>query len=254
MNNQLLEWLLSDAGAGWVFGIISVIALIASYIHNRKKSSIIIIKELSKTSFINLSSKIKDRVSITYDNKLVDSIGYVKVEIYNDGFEVIKQPILTFSVPEEATILQIEVDTPVDNFEISSEIAGNKAKVILPYLNPAKDHDHILRMSILMDGPVESLHTMGSGEGWSTRHYKTLEARRLLRRQLNGLTAVFIVSLIAPAYGEYFVHRRLGVDPWGLDFQVILLFFPIYVMMVASAYWMLAPLLSSRPRSRKLFE
>ena len=246
MNNNFLQWLLSDAGAGWVFGVISAIALVASYIYNKKKPSIIVFKELEKASLVNISSKIKDRVNITFDSKPIDTIGYVEAELYNEGIETIKEPVLFFSVPENAKILHIDVNTTIEDFNIKTEIDGDKAKLIIPYLNSVKEHFHILHLSILLDGSIDSLNMTGGGQGWSTRHYKTLESKKITKRIIAGSSILLIFSGLVSFYGEYFVNRILGINPWGFNLQVILVFSPIYLVLFLIGYWMFAPVIKSR--------
>src|SRR5512138_1927737 len=124
MNVQnFFNWLFSDAGAGWVFGIVSLIGLAITY-YRSNLSKKVIVQELSKTTLLNVSSDVADRIQVSFDNKKIKALGQIKYEIFNNGKDVIANPKLQIMLPNNSTILYVS-DDDTEEFPISKSIRRN---------------------------------------------------------------------------------------------------------------------------------
>jgi hypothetical protein len=126
-------WLFSDAGAGWVFGLVSLIGLIISYTRKNRFQRIIF-KELRKRSLVDIKKSIRNKIKITFDEKPVSGLSQIHAAIFNDGVNVIKDITLRVYLPENVTFLDVLVEPVSDDFLITNEIENNSLIVKIPYL------------------------------------------------------------------------------------------------------------------------
>ena len=50
----MIEWLMSDAGAGWIVGILGLMLALISYLRRREQPSRVVIQEVSRTRLLDI--------------------------------------------------------------------------------------------------------------------------------------------------------------------------------------------------------
>jgi hypothetical protein len=141
----------------------------------------VVIREVRNSSLLHVPRGIRDRISITFDESRISEVGQIEAEIFNGGSETIQNPRFTLTLPEGAKILDALL-TPNEGAP-ASVIGENFVEVRVNYLNPVREHNHRLTLSLLVDGDTAPVKATGSGEGWSVR-YSTAEAWKVDTQRL----------------------------------------------------------------------
>jgi len=125
----------------------------------RSRPSKLVVKERLRVEPVRVRSSLRDRIKITFDDQEVEELGQLKAEILNSGTEVIKNAVLRFQPPKGAEILDINV-APVDGVS-SVFFDSERVEVSLDYINPVKEHNHRLMLSIILTGSAENMLVHG---------------------------------------------------------------------------------------------
>jgi hypothetical protein len=161
------QWLFSAAGAGWALGIVSLFGLIVTIVR-RTRPGKLVFAEIDKTSLIDINSRIRDRIRVTYNEQPIARLGHVRAEIFNEGSETIHNAVLELKMAEEVRILEITVVSS-DGSSVECKHDGHRATISVGYINPFRDHQHTLLLSMLVDGEIPKIEVGGGGDGWSLR-------------------------------------------------------------------------------------
>lgn len=211
---SLTDWLFSEAGAGWVFGLVSLIAFIMT-IFNRRGPNRLVINELHKARLVNVHEEVDDKVQIIYSGEPVKILGQIEIEMFNEGIAAIKEAEITCSLPEDTKILDMFLISSTGNLPTEKHTNGNKATIKLPYVNSYREHHHVIKLLINVDGEVETIRFEGAGEGWSVRHIPLLTERQQAKLVITSLLVLF------GSVGISFILTKLVEKLWGITYTGI---------------------------------
>ena len=199
-SQSLLSWFISPAGSGWTVVILMVIGLILKWLF-RKKPKIVFCKEIN-TKSLTLFEEDEKRLKIYFDKKPIDKPFNLLLALYNKGTEVIEDIKLTFKFASKTKVIDASFEDIESEEKLNKKIIGNQIVLNIPFLNPIRPHNHMIRADILCDGDTDGYKITGSGEGWSLRTIrlpskKQLETsiRRWRRAAWWALPASFIFGL-----------------------------------------------------------
>ena len=190
--DELMTWLFSSAGAGWVFGMVTLAALVFAIIQ-RTRPARLVFSELVTASLIDINTKIRDRITVTYNQQPIARLGHVRAEIFNDGSTIIRDAVVTLTVPDSVRILEVAAISSADGCHVDTQHDDRQATITAPYVNPLRDHRHTLVVSMLVDGNVADITASGGGEGWSLRQWTNRKTR--LRNLMELLIAAAALLL-----------------------------------------------------------
>lgn len=198
------DWLLSEAGAGWVIGILSLLALILTNIR-RVRPQRVLCREVGTYRLASLAHAARTRLAVLFDGQPVEMPSQLLVEILNEGFKTIKHVVLVMEFPCYTKVLCAEANTLPEHFETSvSIISPNKVRVSTPFLNPFREHKHSIRVSFVCDGPPLCVKVVGGGVDWSVRHIGQATAR------VSKRLAIGTFLLLAEGVGGLFFLARMS--------------------------------------------
>jgi len=135
---ELLRWIFSEAGAGWVFGLVSLSALLASFLRRRRPGRVLI-RDLYRTSLVLIRPDVRERIGVTLDGSPVSSLGALELEITNEGSEVIRNAQVTIDFGAGTRVLEASRSADLADLPVGIERRDGSLVVTLPYLNPFKD-------------------------------------------------------------------------------------------------------------------
>jgi hypothetical protein len=224
------EWLFSEAGAGWVFGLVSAAVLLISFIR-RKRPQRIVVRELHRTTLVRIRPDVRRRIDVSFDGMRVNNLGELELEIVNDGSETIRDAHMTVTFPEGTRILETSQDQGMANIPLSIHHEANALRLSVPYLNAYRDHGHRLVVGILLDGASQDPSVRGSGDGWSVTHVRVpgvVDVERSLRQVMAMLVAVLIIGLLY----AWLLFRYRGIGPTEVSWRSLFWSLPFLVLMV----------------------
>jgi hypothetical protein len=166
--NEFLHWLSTEAAAGWGLGIVSFSGLVWTLV-GRKRPNRLAYSEIDKSSLIDINTKIRDRIKVTYNQQPIERLGHVRAEIYNEGSTTIHNATFTLRVSEPVRILEIAAVSSADGCQVACQSDERQATITASYVNPYRDHNHTLVVSMLVDGNIPKIEISGGGDGWSLR-------------------------------------------------------------------------------------
>lgn len=127
------------------------------------------VRELPSVSFVHVEPAMRHRITTTFDGRSISALTVIEFELYNEGSEHIQNAALTVTLPAGTSVLQAHL-YPRDSGPKCAVGEDNLINVLLPYMNPFRDHKQLLRLMILADGETRPTQIKGSGEGWSVRY------------------------------------------------------------------------------------
>ncbi len=187
-------WLLSTAGAGWVFGFVTLATFLWA-LWRRRRPRRVVCKELGRTSLVRIRKSAREKIAISFDGKPVSRLAQVEIDVFNQGSEVVKDASVTFRFPESTMILDISYEAVPENLKVDVEmVRGNEAEVRIPFLNPVRQHGDRVRMGFVCDGSVGQPKVVGGGEGWSVES-AIRPSRMEVSRRMNKVMLAILVEL-----------------------------------------------------------
>jgi len=160
-----VNWIFSNAGAGWIFGLVTL----AITVIRRARPARLVFAEIGTASLIDVNARIKDRISVTFNQQPILRLGHIRAEIYNEGSTTIRDAIIKLTVPESVRILEIVTVSSTDGCDVVSYSDAHHATITAAYVNPFRGHRHTLVVSLLVDGDVPKVRASGGGAEWSLR-------------------------------------------------------------------------------------
>jgi hypothetical protein len=208
-DNTLMQWLFSDAGAGWVFGTVTLIGLIVTLVR-RSRPNILTFAEIDKTSLIDVNSRIRDRIQVTYNGQSIARLGHVRAEVFNEGSSTIHNAVLKLNVAEGVRILETSAILS-DGSEVGCQSDERQATISVGYINPYRDHRHTLLLSMLVDGGIPRIDVSGGGVGWSLRRAaeKDTPRRRIVAFWFSLVS--FLIWLVFALFYESYIESHYGI-------------------------------------------
>ncbi len=227
------DWLFSDAGAGWVFGILAIIVAIVRDIRRKRRPSIITVTETDRTSLVRVRPMVGERIEVTFDGAKIANLGLVEIEMVNNGEKVIRGAHIALRFSESTKPLEARRLSEQNDADLSSEMTGpNEVTVSIPYLNPYREHQHVARLQIIVDGEPKLIGLRGDGEGWSAR-LTDWAGPVSLRRDLSRTWRVLIIlGCFVAAYllvaDHYF---SLTLNTIGIGWKILFVV-PVFLILI----------------------
>lgn len=222
----MIEWIVSDAGAGWVIGAVSLAVLVITRIRKARPSRLIF-RETQNIEPVTIRDNMRDRISIRFEGEPVENLSQVEADLLSSGGKVIKNPEITVAFPSGVRILDaLLVDKPKGG-SVTHE--GNKAIIKLPFLNPHREHRHVERVSFMLSGRAERLLVGGMAQGWSVRHLRIptrKERRRTIRRYLLACAVSLPLSVV---YGLV-LARWFGIPMSEISLRAFIYYLPAFLL------------------------
>jgi hypothetical protein len=205
-------WLLSDAGAGWVFGLVSTAGLVVTLV-KRKRPRQIAVREVAHPSLVRVRPDVRERIAVTFDGAPVSNPGQIDFDIANDGADVIQRPVVRFTFPAETRVLDAIASDADANSAVNLIAKGSSLSVEMAFLNPFKEHGQRVMVSVVVDGTDQDYSVSGGGEGWSIRSMGRRDPAKALRRIKRLNVAMLFVTTLAIPYG-WWATKHWGLDQW----------------------------------------
>jgi len=143
-------------------------------------------------------------------------LGQIDVEVSNEGSEFIEQPGLNLILPAETRILGAHTDPEDANAQCLTD--KNILSVRLPHLNPVHEHQQLVTVSVLVDGPTAPLKITGGGQGWSIRYHCLPTMKQQFWSNI-GRIALYLASMFMMLLYLRWVDKKFGIDPWELSWR-----------------------------------
>lgn len=213
--SALWDWLFTEAGAGWVFGIVSLATLLVTSAR-RHRPGRVLVRDLHRTSLVRIRPDVRRRIAVAFDGATVSALGAIEVEVTNEGSDVIRDPQITIVFGGGARVLEASSAKDHADLPVRVETREESVVVSLPFLNPFKDHRQGVRLSCVVDGSLRHVSVRGSGDGWSVVHKPLLDRQSFVKRQraINRAMGAFL-----PLLGIYFWwtsrFRGIGFNEWS---------------------------------------
>ncbi len=217
------QWFYTNAPAAWLSATVAIIMLLYT-LWNRKRPNKIIVRLTAASSLISVWREIKEKTRITFNDQVVNSLGKLDLIIFNNGSEVIKDISLTLNTFSDSVALDVLVKP--FSLGVTTSIEGGTIKFNIPYLNPKREHDQIIEISVLLDGQADPIKVLGGGQGWSVEYQPLLTKTELLRSstlQIYGCIALFVITIF---YGWY-LQKFWGITRAEFSTRAILVNSPI---------------------------
>ncbi|HEV2494377.1 MAG TPA: hypothetical protein VG204_15025 [Terriglobia bacterium] len=221
--HKIVDWLLSEAGAGWVFGGLSLFALMVNWFRQRRGQRIIY-REVVKASVLSVRESFRERISVQFDNKPVKNLGILVVELFNRSSQAITDIGATLEFGEDTVILVCicEATPKITGFEVATESSQNRLLLKVPYLNSIRQHGHKIKAYIVIDGSVHNVEPSGGGVGWSLHAVRIPTRRQVLKRA--GLLFGLLIAGLAALNRFYnpLIERRFRIPANEFSLRVLL--------------------------------
>jgi hypothetical protein len=188
------EWLVTDAGAGWIVGILGLSATMYGQI-TKRRPTIVVCKEAGKFSLIEIDKKVKENIQVKYKSLDIENLSQIELELFNNGAKTIKNFKMDILFDKGTKILDVVTGKTTD---ITGKWTSkhNSLNLELPYLNSYSGHHTKLTVKILCDGTINSLEISGGGEGWSLKH-KKLPTKKILKVRFALVSLLLLLEILA---------------------------------------------------------
>lgn len=228
---DIYSWFASDAGAGWVFGILSLAVLI--YTRRRDlRSTRIVVREIRRIEPISVGPSVKDKIKILFNGREISQLGQIDLEIWNEGKDTISSPCLAVEVPDDLEILDGEL---VGSGTASVAFEKNTAKLTFEYLNAFKEHKQVERLLLIVDGNIERIKITGGGEGWSVRHERLPTKAQEKKMRMIATYSLPLIYVAIFAYGKW-VEVNYGITMSEISMRA---FFSSIPLLIGIGAWMI---------------
>jgi hypothetical protein len=236
-SKSFLDWLFSEAGAGWIFGIVSLIGFLLSLLL-RKRPNRLVCKEVNRTSLIKIRKEVRDNIDVTFCKEHVKNLALVEMVIFNKGSDVIRDILLTVKFLKDTKVLSASLESVPENLEVTTDfIESNQAKIKIPFLNPIRPHKHRIKAIILCDGDIQKYKVIGSGEGWSVQLLRIPNKKESKRKFYIMSGIIFITFLLSTFVYSPFVERHWGIPYTEISLRAFLIYLPVILIIFATFLW-----------------
>jgi hypothetical protein len=230
----ILDWVLSSAGAGWVFGLVSLLVLVAKWVRDRSEQKLI-----CSEGFHFVIASAGGRIGVTYDGKPVKRLAAASFDVTNAGLNPIKNIVLRLVFPAESVVLGALCENhprTVDR-QNTAEWAGNGLTIKVPYLNPYEAHRDRIHILAMVDGETEGATVIGGGEGWSLAKRRLPSRVQVKLRQAVVLAVFAATILVALLVYRPFVMRHYGIDLNGWGLSAVIASSPPVVLLILEVWF-----------------
>lgn len=209
-----LDWLISDAGAGWTFGILTVLSWIVTAIVRRARPLKIKAVEITRFSTMEIDPELRDRTEVRFDNVTVSNLQVSHIVLRNSGSSVINSPEIVIELPVAAKLLTVRARAMPGGKDVPLTLNNHTISIHPMFLNPYKEHRSEVQVTLLCDGELTDVAVTGSGVGWSLVFdaIPSLGAKkRRVKLAFFGVAFAWLISLILFAIVK-FVFKGTGLE------------------------------------------
>lgn len=223
--NSLWHWLLSDAGAGWIIGIIGLLGALYSWL-KKERPPHILVQEVDKTSLLDVHASQREKIKVFFEKsdetRRIFGLEQRKLVIYNSGSRDVTDEInftLHAKVSEDENgeknfpnLLEVIFlpNLPVTILQKADEIL---ITITIPHLNSYSNHRQYVTGYILSDTPV-LIDAQGQGKGWSVYFVNDKVQRNLTIEKI--FNVVSSISFLAIPLGFVLLIYGAIRDPLGI--------------------------------------
>jgi hypothetical protein len=248
---SFVTWLFSDAGAGWIFGVVSLLTLIISILY-RRKGRHIVFRELETASLIDIQKEVRDRIKVNYDGREIHALGFVKGELFNPGFDVIKDCHIKLSLPHPAQIIDVTVASSLDDCILTTTVQDQIATIAVPFLNSYRGHRHTIVIAMTYDGNPEDVAIIGSGAGWSlVRIGVRGQSVHRMGQIIIAALGLLASALLTQFWYVGWVEKHYGIGENEISFRAFVATIPFIVVLLFFTWLLLYYSREPKPRSAK---
>ena len=228
--NQFFSWLIGEAGAGWIIGIIGVISGIYAWV-KRERPPKVIFQEIETVSLLDIHPSHRDKLEIyltSAESKTpINQLQQTMLVIYNSGTKDITTPLnVELGVMKSGEkspggikkLLEPYFDAPATSsliFNGNNEVAG--INIAIPYLNSFRMHNHFITGYITSEQPIDFQLRKGDGVGWSS-YFIPLRKPTLIKlkvisiiRKIYYALAILTLVLFLPFFVQMFKDPTMSV-------------------------------------------
>jgi hypothetical protein len=247
--NDFVTWLFSQAGAGWVFGVVSLLVLVTSYLY-RRKGRHVVFHELETASLIDIRKEVRDKIKVSYDGRKIHALGFIQGELFNPGFDVIKDCHITLSLQQPAQIIDVVAVSSLDDCILATTVQDRIATITVPFLNSYRGHRHTVVVAMTYDGNPEDVTILGSGAGWSLKRIG-VRASLPLRRILIPVLGLLATASFSKLWYAGWIGQHYGIGENDFSFRAWVAALPIIIVMLFFFGWLIRNSQEAKPRSAK---
>jgi hypothetical protein len=237
------NWLIGEAGAGWIFGLLGIALLLYSGL-KREKPPRVIVQEVRRLRLLDIHPSQKDRLEVYYTTALggreaVPNLAQRQIVVYNSGTTDILEEIrleLQISTPGSSqeenphALMESIFDAPASsgliyNGQDAGPVTG--VYITIPYLNSFPVHKHYVTGYLISDQNLDLELLSGTGKGWSARFVSLRKAREIWRRLssiLQKVVSALLASCLLTIVPLFFLvgsdYVRIRVNPAPSDVQL----------------------------------
>ena len=209
-SDGIWGWFSTNAPAAWISALIATVSLLL-VLRSRKQPKKLVIREVKNSSLIKIWPGIRDKITVSFGDRQVGSLGQMEIELLNSGSEVIEHASCTLQLSKDAHVLGTVLRP--EYIESTTLIEDSTIKINIPYLNPMREHEQVMKLSILVEGDAELVDASGMGQGWSVRLERLPSLRRVKMYSYLLLTVILIDLPFAFFYFRYLEkHWRIPIS------------------------------------------
>jgi hypothetical protein len=215
MLQTFWNWLVGDAGAGWIIGLTGLLWGIYTH-YNRPKANKVVVQEVSSSRLLDIHPLHKQRLSILYtdpsgDQETIHGLNQKKIVIYYKGHLTLSDPKLTLKLKDPTTgsdfgkFSRLVIGDSDHNIKLQATLnqSGKYAseyQIEIDFLNPLATYKNdYIQVYLLSDGEVDFDVLQKNGRDLLIKIFilKNLSnLNRWRRRIYAGLLVALILTLI----------------------------------------------------------
>ena len=199
------DWITNEAISNYIVFVAGVIVGVVGWLIarrlTRKKPSIIRVQKEFESELIDIDSKVRDKLQILYDGHPINEFHQAIFTVNNTGEKPIEDVVITFHLEgfEDVDFIEAVLTNREEVQELTVESFESDLDTFtihLPFLNPRKQYEDYLGVTLYAPKPLSIKAITGKGYGWTTKYVDRNEyIKRVSRAVIEGATP--LGSLIA---------------------------------------------------------
>jgi hypothetical protein len=200
---DIINWLTSSAGVGWVVAIISSISWIVREITGRRPSALVAIEQVDIIRLLDITPSYKNKIKVLYTDDdgqeyNIQDLQQTELVIYNKGNKDITEDVdikINVKTDEKPPLLKLLIENSTNNIVVSKVENSDKSttfNIKIPFLN-SKKHNQKISAHLLSSHSAEIESVAATGKGWSSHFSQKSQAIISIKKFLT--LALFILSI-----------------------------------------------------------